>query len=107
MLMLTLMLLVIACQTEVPQLAPIEEEPVVAEEVAPEAPPAPAVVKRADCVFADENRTEDENGRVTVNCAGEIFQAKATYVLGGSFDFEIETPAALAAAPVATPAATP
>jgi hypothetical protein len=59
----------------------------------PENPPAesvpttPAPIVRIDCFFLDPERTQDAQGKVAVNCSGELFQATSKYLGEGRFEF--------------------
>jgi hypothetical protein len=70
---------VVALQPE-PVLKPVVEIPPTI------APPTPSVT-RTDCIFLDPDRTQDENGKVRVKCGSDLYQAKATYMGEGRFDF--------------------
>jgi hypothetical protein len=62
-----------------------------ASQATPTTPPAaPTVVKRTDCSFTDPERTPDAAGKVTVKCGDSVVQAKAIYLDGGTYEFEIE-----------------
>ncbi len=75
-------------KVETPQ-APVEV-------TAPQADPQPELVAprapRRDCLFVDPDRTQDANGKVTVMCGGVLWQATATYLENGCFQFSDLTP---------------
>ena len=53
----------------------------------PVLPPTLATPPRSDCIFLDPDRAQDADGKVRVKCGGELYQATATYMGEGRFDF--------------------